>query len=143
MRRIYELLLRLYPLEIHATFAAEMSTVFELAAEDRRAQGRLAYIRFVFAELSGLATGVFRVRLGRPAASLDLRKMRPPGVSRETYTAALDEVIEARRRVQFNQHRLQEALFREEFVKANLYSEEDRKARRNLLVVQRRYRIAD
>src|SRR5436309_633644 len=87
-----------------------LMSLVEQAAEDRRAQGRVAYIRFVFAELSGLLTGVFRVRLGRPAVSLDLRKMRPPDVTRESYTAALDEVIQARKQVELTLARMQEAL---------------------------------
>jgi hypothetical protein len=57
MRRAYRLLLQLYPREHRLQFAEEMLAVFTLVAEERRAQGSIAYLRFVMNECFGLLRG--------------------------------------------------------------------------------------
>ena len=143
MKQLYQLLLRLYPSEIRATFADEMTAVFEQAAEERREQGRAAYARFVVGELIALIiqAGTARNFRGRPDPALDLRNMRPPDVSRETYGAAIDEVLEAQQRVAFTLARMQQAISRNDFLNARYYSGKDHKARENLRLVKRKYRI--
>ena len=69
--------------------------------------------------------------------------MRAPELSKETYVAALDEVLAAQQRVADNLTRRQDAIARRQFVKARFYSEEEREARQQLRLVHMKYRIAD
>lgn len=144
MRRIYGWLLRLYPREIREVFAEEMAVVFEWAADEQRARGCRAYLRFLLAEFFGLLAGLASTRiLRRPPAALDLRNMRPPEVSRETYTSAVDEVLDAQRRAARTLQQMQEAIARHDFLNARYYSEQDHQARAHLRLIQRKYRIAN
>lgn len=152
IQRVYELLLRLYPADLRALFAPEMSTVFESAAEEQRCRGRLRLAGFVTVELLGLLRGAaveWTARLMEGASrrritgNIDLTRMRPPEVSKETYTAAIDEVLDARRQVDFNLRRMTAALSRHDFVQARFYSDEERKAREYWRLVQQKYRIAE
>ena len=142
MRGVYEFLLRLYPREVRTAFTAEMSALFFQLAEDRRREGWAAFARFVLAEMSGLLVGAAVAHHARRQRILDLRMMRPPDVPREDYVAALDQVIAAQRLVEFNLNRMQQAIARNDFVKARFYSDEDRKARENLRLVRRKYGTA-
>jgi len=91
------MLLRLYPPDYRAFFAAEMAAAFDEAIIDRprRLSG---FITFLFTELTGLAIGACREWLARLDHSLahsnsyingrglpDLLLMRPPGVTWETH----------------------------------------------------------
>lgn len=67
--------------------------------------------------------------------------MRPPDVSRESYCDAIDEVLAAQQRVTFTLARMQQAISRNDFLNARYYSGEDHKARENLRLVERKYRI--
>ena len=142
MRSLYQLLLRLYPREVRTSFAPEMADVFADVAEDRRSEGWAAFARFVLEEMSGLLVGAAAAHRARRQRILDLRMMRAPDVPREAYVAALDEVIAAQRLVEFNLNRMQQAIARNDFVKARFYSDEDRKARENLRLVRRKYGTA-
>jgi len=142
MRRIYALLLRLYPREVRTAFAPEMSAVFAQLAEERRKESWASFSSFVLAELTGLAIGVAAAHHALRRTELDLRKMRPPEVSKEVYGGALDEVIAAQRLVDFNLGRMQQAIARHDFLKARFYSDEDRKAREHLRLVRRKFGIA-
>jgi hypothetical protein len=53
VRRLYQMLLRLYPREHRAEFGDEMLSVFAQAAADRRTQGWFVCVRFLFYESSG------------------------------------------------------------------------------------------
>lgn len=143
MRKIYELLLGLYPAEVRTSFAPEMSDVFAQLAEDRRREGWIRFAAFVAGELIGLLTGAAAAHRTARQTVLDLRMMRPPGVSREDYGTALDELIAAQRLVDFNLGRMQQAIARYDFVKARFYSDEDRRARRNLRLLRRRYGVSE
>ena len=143
MKRVYAFLLRLYPRDQRTLFATEMLATFEEAAAERR--GWLESVRFVLAELTGLVLGVGTAWMAHRWAdpALDLTKMRPVGVTQEAYGAALDEVIEAQRLVAFNLRRMEHAIYHHQFVMARFYSDEDRKARENLRLVRKKYRIAE
>src|SRR5690348_1057828 len=106
MRRMYELLLGLYPEEVRTSFAPEMSDVFAQVADDRRREGWFPFFAFVLGELLGLLTGAAEAHRAARQPVLDLRLMRPPGVSRQLYADALDEVIAAQRLVDFNLRRM-------------------------------------
>src|SRR2546425_11479547 len=109
MRRAYRALLRLYPSDFRALFAAEMLHAFDKAAEERRELGRLAFVHFALAELIGLATGAGAEWIAKLTTSNsvrgrflpDLRMMRPPGVPPELWfagtsvTSLPDEAMEA------------------------------------------------
>lgn len=96
MNRVYANLLRLYPYDHRAFFAAEMLTAFEEAAQEQRARGRAAFLRFALAELLGLLRGAGSEWIAKltcdPAIRgrclPDVRMMRPPGVTRESWFAA-------------------------------------------------------
>ena len=143
MRRIYEVLLGLYPAEVRTSFAPEMSDVFAQVAEDRRREGWFPFAAFVVGELVALLIGAAGAHRTARHPVLDLRMMRPPGISREVYGTALDELIAAQRLVDLNLGRMQQALARHDFVKARFYSDEDRKARMNLRVLRRRYGVSE
>ena len=57
MRRLYQMLLRLYPREHRAQFGDEMLCVFAQAASERRAQGWFTCARFLFHESVGAMGG--------------------------------------------------------------------------------------
>ena len=57
MRRLYQMLLRLYPREHRAQFGDEMLCVFAQAAGGRRTQGWSACARFLFRESIGALGG--------------------------------------------------------------------------------------
>ena len=121
----------------------KMSDVFAQVAEDRHREGWIRFAAFVAGELIGLLTGAAAAHRSARQTVLDLRMMRPPGVSREDYGTALDELIAAQRLVDFNLGRMQQAIARHDFVKARFYSDEDRKARLNLRIVRRKYGVAE
>ena len=149
---LYELLLRLYPADLRALFAQEMSTVFATAADEQRRRGAFSLVRFLCVELLGLMRGAVAewtarlfeaIRRCRIAEDLDLTRMRTPEVSLQAYTAAIDEVLQARQQVDLNLGRMTAAISRNDFVQARFYSDEERKAREHWRTVQRKYRIAE
>jgi hypothetical protein len=93
MHRAYQILLKLYPADYRASFAAGMLDAFEKAAEDGRRRGRAAFVCFALAELTGLLTGaaadwiakLTTDRSVRGRCLPDLRMVRPAGVSRESW----------------------------------------------------------
>ncbi len=94
-RRAYRTLLRLYPHDYRAMFAAEMRNAFERAAEEHRR--RPAWVRFLLGEFAGLLIGAGAEWIAKwtTDASVrgrrlpDLRMMRPPGVPRELWFAGV------------------------------------------------------
>lgn len=84
MKRVYTMLLRLYPRDYRAMFGREMRHSFEMAAKERHA-----------AELIGLLKGAVREWIAkfttdkaiRGRALPDLMMMRPPGVPKEVHFA--------------------------------------------------------
>ena len=172
MKRAYDILLRLYPGDYRALFAAEMSATFEEAARERRGHGWAVFARFAFAELAGLLIGAgaewgakftpiacqSNVSPSAKAHRL-LLKMRPPGVSRDSFYKIIDlvdesgmrlnahqgkapdEMIEARERILFILSRLADAIFNHEFEKARFYSDEESRERANLRLLREKYEI--
>ena len=92
-QRAYQILLKLYPADYTAFFAAAMLGAFEKAAEDGRHHGRAALVRLALVELTGLLKGaaaewiakLMTDRCVRGRCLPDLRMMRPVGVSRESW----------------------------------------------------------
>lgn len=85
MKRAYRTILRLYPADYRAMFAAEMAGAFDLLVEERRARP----VR----EFSGAIAGAARDWVAkwttdaavRGRALPDLRMMRPVGVTKEQW----------------------------------------------------------
>jgi hypothetical protein len=116
MKRAYETLLRLYPADYRARFAAEMLNTFERATEQSRVQKPFRLLHFALAELIGLLIGAAAEwaakwttdRSVRGRCLPDLRMMRPAGVPQTVWFAApypgmsqgcaWDEMAEAERR---------------------------------------------
>ena len=172
MKRAYDILLRLYPADYRALFAPEMSTAFEEAAEESRNRGWDVFARFALAELAGLVIGAgtewgakFTAAICHsnisPSAAAHrlLQKMRPPGVSRDSFYKIIDlvdesairmdlyqgappdEVIEAQERVLFMLSRLVDAIFNGEFEKARFYSDQEGRERENLRLLLDKYEM--
>ena len=84
-------------------FAAEMSAAFEEAFEERRRQGAAILLRFAVSELMGLCAGAVAELMAKSVYALyhsnssyisgrclpDPLRIRPAGLSRESYFAAL------------------------------------------------------
>lgn len=144
MKRLFAMLLRLYPVGHRELLGEEMLQVFEQAAREHRGRGRLAFARFAVAEVIGLMWEAAAAwRWHAPEDAIDLRKMRPPEVSKQQYVTAIDEVLAAQRLVAANLRHMQDAIGRHEFVKARFYSDEERRAREHLRFIHKKYRIAD
>ena len=172
LKRAYDILLRLYPADYRALFAAEMLTAFEEAADERRERGRAVFARFVLAELAGLVIGAgaewsakftqdaFQSNISASAkARWLLLRMRPLGVSRDSFykiidlvdesgtranlyqSAPPDEVIESQERILFILSRLADAIFNHEFEKARFYSNQESRERENLRLLREKYKI--
>jgi len=153
MRRAYQVLLRLYPSDFKALFAAEMLHAFDKAAEERRDLGRVAFVHFALAELIGLAIGAGAEWIAKLTTSSsvrgrflpDLRMMRPPGVPRELWfagasvTSLPDEVMEAQRRIAVLVSRVVYAIANHDFEGARCYSREEAKERENLSKLREKY----
>lgn len=60
MRRVYWVLLQLYPRQYRLEFGDEMFSVFMQAAEERRAQGWFSFAGFFASECAGLLGGAIR-----------------------------------------------------------------------------------
>jgi hypothetical protein len=172
MKRAYDILLRLYPADYKALFAAEMSATFEEVARERRGHGWAVFARFASAELAGLLIGAgaewgakftpiacpSNISPSAKAHKL-LLKMRPPGVSRDSFYKIIDlvdesgsslnarqseapaEMIDARERILFILGRLADAIFNHEFEKARYYSDQESRERENLRLLREKYEI--
>jgi hypothetical protein len=85
MKRAYRTLLRLYPADYRALFAAEMARAFDRVAEERHG--------FLVKECIGVIAGAGAEWIAkwttdasvRGSVMPDLRMMRPPGVSKEVW----------------------------------------------------------
>jgi hypothetical protein len=93
MKKTYTFLLGLYPRDYRAMFTREMRNAFAITVDEMRVRGRAALLRFVVAELLGLAKGAVLEWIAklttdesvRGRVLPDLVMMRPPGVTREVH----------------------------------------------------------
>lgn len=155
MRQAYATLLRLYPRDFRASFAAEMLTAFERTAEEQHACGRAALARFAVTELAGLliSCGVEWVAKLTTDSSVrgrylpDRLMMRPPGVAWEAHygtalPSAPEELRQAQSRTEFLVNRMEHAIATHDFEGARSYSFEERKARENLRLMREKYQCS-
>ncbi len=154
-KKIYEVLLGLYPRDYREHFAAEMLAAFEEAFEDRRRQGR-PRARFVAAELAGLVMGACFEWIAKITTDVSVRGrvvpdrllMRPPGVSWEAHygpssSMIPEEVRAAEQHVDLLVQRMVYAISHHDFERAREYSNQEREARENARVLRQRYHLSD
>ena len=95
MRRAYSILLRLYPRRYRAEFAEEMLAVFTRVAEERRAQGWLAYTGFFVNECAGLLGGAMAEWPSRLNLVAPLGGLAAAVVLHFTFYAATTKILRA------------------------------------------------
>jgi hypothetical protein len=158
LERAYRALLRLYPKDYQALFAAEMLISFGQAAGERRRQAGLAFIRFLLGELMGLLCGagaewVAKLTGNRPAGGrslTDFPTMRPRAVLEfaetgvnASQTGLPREVMEAQERIAILVRHMVHAIANHDFSNARRYSYEERQARHELRRLREKHGIDD
>jgi hypothetical protein len=99
LHSVYCILLRLYPNDHQASFAAEMLAVFQQAAAERRSQGWIVFLSFVIREVIGLLTGAaaaWRSPSG-PDEMLDAQRFLDQSISLTIHAIAPHDFQGARR----------------------------------------------
>lgn len=125
MRRTYKFILLLYPRGYRDQFAEEMTSVFEEASQESRAQGWAWHVRFAFAEIAGLIGG---------AAGAWLPRQAPAPIPSQTPAGRWmpQELSEAQQRVDANVAAMVHAIANHQFEKARVLANQEREARENL-----------
>ncbi len=143
MRRIYKLLLRLYPDGHRTRFAAEMLNAFDQAADERRNQGWRVWVRFGLCELAGLVIGAgteWMIKLmGR--RSVEGRSLAATECTNPGQSALPCEVMESRMRVTVLVDRIVHAIAHHDFAGARSFSYQERTERENLRLLREKYNI--
>jgi len=134
MRHAYRFCLLLYPRRHRDQFADEMLGVFEEAFADRGAQGRSWYIRFAFAEISGLIAGAAEAWLTPKTAAKQAPEQRT-----ESTSSLPQDLVEAQRRVDANIAGMVHAIANHQFERARKHSNQEREARENLRGLREKY----
>jgi hypothetical protein len=136
LRRIYMVLLGLYPRDYVASFGAEMLSTSEMLAEEHRGRGRAAFVRFAMAELIGLIVGAavewmakFRTNRSVAGACVDRSGRSMP-----------DEVLESQRRIAFLIKGMEHAIANHDFPRARNYSYQERQEREKLRLLREKER---
>lgn len=152
MRRLYVILLRLYPRDFRAAFGHEMTAAFDQSAAERRLRGRGTFLRFAFKETAGLVFGaaaewVAKLTTDRPLRGRtlpDVTLMRPAGVSWDDHyrnSFLPDELMQAQTQVDLLVNRIIYAIAHHDFEHARSYSHEEAKARETLRLLREKYSI--
>lgn len=136
MKRIWQLLLHLYPADYRATFGAEMLAVLARRAEERRPKGPAAVVRFSLFEMAGLI---------RQAAIQWWTKKAQPAMAYSSVRAPdlPPDVAEAENDLKAMIDALVNAIATHQFEKARFYSQEERKARVRLCLLRRQHGIEE
>ncbi len=154
MKRAYQTLLRLYPADYKASFAAEMLNTFVKRAEECRAQRPRRLLQFGLVELMSVTIGAViewtskltTDRSVRGRYLPDLRMMRPAGVPQRSWFAGAcasvssdcthDELCETEKRIEILIGQTVHAIANHDFPKARFYSEQERTVREHLRRLQ-------
>jgi DNA-binding PadR family transcriptional regulator len=118
LRRAYSVGLVLYPADFRAQFGAEMVTVFEQAAAQRRGRGGTSVLLFFVKEMLGLLAGAARERVFHDDAIRAHDDLPFPS-----------DVAGTERYLEIVSRRLIHAIANHEFTNARYYDQQDRKAR--------------
>lgn len=116
LRQVYSMGLVLYPADFRARFGAEMVTVFEQAAAQRR--GGMRVLLFFAKELLGLVAGAARERVFHDDA-----------IRSEDDLPFPSDVAGTERYLEIVSRQLTHAIAKHEFANARYYDQQDRKAR--------------
>ena len=116
--RAYSMGLVLYPADFRAQFGAEMVTVFEQAAAQRRGRGGTSVLLFFGKEMLGLLAGAARERVFHDDA-----------IGAHDDLPFPSDLAGAERYLEIVSRRLTHAIKNHEFSNARYYKEQDRKAR--------------
>jgi hypothetical protein len=122
MRRLYQFILKFYPAEYRAAFAAEVLATFDQAIADSRQRGRV--LRFATWELLGLLTGL----LTEWAA----KRARGPRYLAAPDSPLPEEIIDIHEHIQELIRNMEFAIAHHDFPNARRYSDEERIARARL-----------
>ena len=159
IKHAYQALLRLYPADYKASFAAEMLNTFMKATEACRAQGRLRFVRFTLAELVGIIIGAANEWVSkwttdssiRGRCLPDLQKMRPPGVPQKLWFAGAsanleghvqqDEMVKTEKQLEILIGHMVHAIANHDFPKARIYSDQERAVREHLRHLQEMHNV--
>ncbi|MFL6463922.1 MAG: hypothetical protein ACJ73N_05885 [Bryobacteraceae bacterium] len=138
--KIFTALLRLYPPEYRSAFASEMLIVLEEASRRVCRRKWAPYAHFVLIESFGLIRGAIAEWAVSLTTNSYISDQCLPGHAdnKENLPA---EVTEARRQVKLVLSQMEHAIANHQFEKARFYSEEERKARENLRLLQQKYQI--
>jgi hypothetical protein len=128
----YRFLLLLYPRGHRDQFAEEMLSVFEEARNERHYQGWAWYIRFAFAEMTGLIGGA-------AGAWLDQRHGVPVPAQSSGRGWMPQELVEAQERVDANIAAMVHAIANHQFERARVLAHQEREARENLRLLREKY----
>lgn len=118
LRRAYSMGLVLYPADFRAQFGAEMVTVFEQAAAQRRDRGVTCVLLFFVKEMLGLLAGAARERVFHAEAVPAHDDLPFPS-----------DLAGAERYLEIVSRRLTHAIKNHEFANARYFDQQDRKAR--------------
>ena len=137
MKRTFELLLRLYPVDYRAVFGAEMLSTLDRTTEDRH--GR----RFLLRELTGLLIGAGSEWAAKLTTGAAERRRCLSEARGECACALPVDVVEAQRRISVLIERMVYAIAHHDFAGARKYSYEEREEREKLRVLRGEYGIAE
>lgn len=129
MRAVYAVLLGLYPAKDREIFAAEMMETFEAAAKEARGRGMAAYVRFAGRELAGLLAGLVSERLRVMFSNESYLQVEC--LAAEASVESMG-VAELETRIERLIHGMEYAIAHHGFVRARLYSDQERMARGQL-----------
>jgi DNA-binding PadR family transcriptional regulator len=118
LRRVYSMGLAFYPADFRAQFGAEMVTVFEQAAAQRRGRGVTCVLLFFVKEMLGLLAGAARERIFRDDATPAHEDLPFPS-----------DLAGTERYLEIVSRRFIRAIANHEFTNARHYDQQDRKAR--------------
>ena len=124
MTRPYKALLRLYPRDCRAWCGPEMLDAFQRAADEHRAHGPAAFVRFGLVELSGLLMGAGAAWIAKFTSGKYMRGFWIP-----TNARVFSDALEAQKKADFNLRHMVDAISDRDFKRARFYSEEDLKTR--------------
>jgi hypothetical protein len=139
LTQVFKTLLRLYPREHRVRFGEEMLAVFESVLQERRGQGRPAWVRLVMGEFAGAVTGA--------AAAWMAHFTRPAGPVAAIAGANLpqsglpEELVQAQQRVDVLVSQMVQAIAHHQFEKARAYSNQEHEEREKLRRLRQKYNL--
>ncbi len=139
MKRLYALILRLYPRDYRDLFGPEVLNVFVEAADEHRQRGLTQRIRFFIIEFSGAIMSAARHWIDRLPCNRALHSETVGATRSQLFTSAQT----AQNQVDVNVRRMMHAIANHDFVGARNWSYEEKKARAELERLRDLYGFGD